>query len=278
MKPFLGIDVTTDKKNEKMNGSEFLVQTPSSALTNSLQTSIEQAEQTIEKSKLPLLFRIIQSVCGVAALMISVGILKADVSVVEGYHNAPGLYWAAGICAVIWCGLWLWSRLKSKSVLQTEESTHSFSYLVGISDAIYKELAVPDDAKDVDLLSFFYKVTDGEIKVYEKGMQLAQYFNPEYKVFADAENIYFANLEGKYAIPLKSIVKLHTVKKHIRIEGWNKEEGHNKGIYKQYKLTPDDNGCIHCKCYHILEFSQGGENWGIYIPSYEQSVFDELIK
>lgn len=278
MKPFLGIDVTNDKKNEKANGSEFLVQMPSAALANSLETSIGKAEETIDQSKLPLMFRIIQYLCTFAALMIAVGILKADVTITQGYHNAPALYWICGICAVIGGALWLWSRLKSKSVLGTEESTQAFSHLEGVFDAIYKELGVPEEAKNVDLLSFFYKVNDGEIKVHEKGLQLAQYFNLEYKCFADEKNIYFANLEGKYAIPLDSIVKIHTIKKHIRLESWNKEEPHNKGFYKQFKLTTDDNGCVHCKSYHILEISRDSETWGIYFPCYELPIFEELNK
>lgn len=278
MKPFLGIDVTDDKKNEKANGSEFLVQTTSAALTSSLETSIDKAEQTIDKSKLPLFIRIVQYVCGVAALLIAGGILKADVTMAQGYQNAPALFWVCGICAVIWCVLWLGGRLKSKAVLGTEESNQAFSHLVGVSDAIYKELGVPEEAKDVDLLSFFYKVNDGEIKVHEKGLQLAQYFNLQYKCFSDEKNIYFANLEGKYAIPRESIVKIHTIKKHIRLEEWNKEEPHNKGFYKQFKLTTDDNGCVHCKSYHILEFAQGGETWGIYFPCYELQIFEEIDK
>ena len=55
MKPFLGIDLTTDKKNEQINGTEFLVQTPSAALANTLEDSSEKAEKTIETAKLPLL-------------------------------------------------------------------------------------------------------------------------------------------------------------------------------------------------------------------------------
>ena len=42
MKPFLGIDLTTNKKNEKINGQEFLIQTPSSALTSFFETFSRQ--------------------------------------------------------------------------------------------------------------------------------------------------------------------------------------------------------------------------------------------
>ena len=278
MKPFLGIDLTLNKKNDQFNGNEFLVQKPSSALSESLEASTDKAEKTIEKSKLPLPFRIVKSMCGIVALLIAGGILKADVSLAEGYNNAPWLFWTAGICVLLWLILWLCSNRKAKSVLDTDESTQTFSHLDGVAHAVYSELAVPDDAKDIDILSFFYKIKDGEIKVQEKGMQVFQYFNPEFKIFTDEENLYLANLEGKYAFPLSSIVKLHTVEKHIRIAGWNKEEPCDKGIYKQYKLTTDNYGCIHCKQYYILEINHQGESCGIYFPSYELPTLEECTK
>lgn len=278
MKPFLGIDLTENKKNDSINGSEFLVKTPSDALTNTLEASSEKAEKTVEAAKLPLPFRIAQYVCGIAALLIAGSILKSDVSLTEGYHNAPWLFWATGICAIIWLILWLWSKHKAKAVLETDESAQTFSHMEGTASAIYQELSVPDDAKDVDVLLFFYKIKEGEIKVQTKNMQVFQYFNPEFKIFADDENLYLANLEGKYAFPLSSIVKIHTVKKHIRIAGWNKDENFNKGIYKQYKLTTDNYGCVHCKQYHILELNHQGESYGIYFPSYELPSFEECTK
>lgn len=278
MKPFLGINLTTDKKNEQMNGHEFMIQQPSFALSNYLETSTNSVEQTIEKSKLPLLFRVIQFICGITALIIGGALLTADVSFAVSYKNAPGLFWTLGICAPVWMILWIWSCKKSKTVLETDESAQMFSHLNSVSDNIYKELGVPDDAKDVDILSFYYKMIDGYMKVSEKGFQIEQYFNPEFKVFADHENLYLVNLEGKYAFPLSSIVNIHTVKKHIRIAGWNKEEKYNKGIYKQYKLTIDSYGCLHCKSYHILEINHNGESCGIYIPCYELPIFEDIIK
>lgn len=278
MKPFLGIDLTLNKKNEQFNGDEFLILKPSVTLSESLESSTDKAEKTIEKSKLPLPLRIVQFICGIAALLIAGGILRADVSLAEGYHNAPWLFWIGGICAMLWLILWLCSNHKAKNTLDTDESTQTFSHLDGIVNAVYTELAVPDDAMNIDILSFFYKIKDGEIKVLEKGMQVFQYFNPEFKIFTDEENLYLANLEGKYAFPLSSIVKLHTVKKHIRIAGWNKDEKYNKGIYKQYKLTTDNYGCIHCKQYYILEITHQGDSYGIYIPCYELPVLEKCTK
>ena len=49
MKPFLGIDLTTNKKNEQMNGEEFVIAKPALSLTQSLESSFENVEETIEK-------------------------------------------------------------------------------------------------------------------------------------------------------------------------------------------------------------------------------------
>ena len=36
MKPFLGIDITTNRKNERLNGNEFLILKPSEILSQTL--------------------------------------------------------------------------------------------------------------------------------------------------------------------------------------------------------------------------------------------------
>lgn len=281
MKPFLGVDLTTDKKNEQVNGNEFLVAKPSNTLVQSFERSSENAEETIEKSKLPLPVRIIQWICGGGGAIVAVGIIRSllrsdDVSVQQAYQNAPGLFWFAGIALLVWVVLKLVSVRKAKSVLETDESAQTFDNLESTCDAIFAELSVPKDSKDADILSFFYKVKDGEIKMTQKGMQMVHCINSVYKVFADSENLYIANIEGKYAFPLSSVKGIRTVKKHISMPEWNKEERFNKGVYKQYKLTTDDYGHIHSKYYHIIEVDYNGELSGVYIPCYELPVFEEL--
>lgn len=281
MKPFLGVDLTTDKKNEQVNGEEFLVAKPSYMLTQSFERSSENAEETIEKSKLPLPVRIVQWICGVGGALVAAGILRGiarndDISFGQAYQNAPWLFWLAGACLLVWGILKLISVRKAKSVLETDESTQTFENLESTCDAIFTELSVPKDSKEADILSFFYKVKGDEIKICQKGMQMAHCVNAVYKVFADSENLYIANVEGKYAFPLSSVKAIRTVKKHISIPEWNKEERFNKGVYKQYKLTTDDYGNIHSKYYHVIEIDCDGELLGIYIPCYELPVFEEL--
>ena len=60
MKPFLGIDITTNRKNERLNGNEFLILKPSEILSQTLAKTTEQKDVIIQKSKMPLLLRIIK--------------------------------------------------------------------------------------------------------------------------------------------------------------------------------------------------------------------------
>ena len=73
-----------------------------------------------------------------------------------------------------------------------------------------------------------------------------------------------------------TIKAIKSIKKTIRIMEWNKDEEFNKGLYKQYKLSEDNYGCIICKSYHILEFEHNNDLWGIYIPCYELPVIEDI--
>ena len=281
MKPFLGIDLTKNKKNEQMNGEEFIVAKPASSLTQSLESSSENVEETIERSKLPLHIRIGHWICGVVGVFIAIGILKSlggedGVTLSEAYQNASWLFWLGGACLVAWALLKLISMRKEKNVLGTEESTRVFNNLDKTCEAILSDLKVPKDSKEIDILSFFYKVKGDNIKVCEKALQIAPYHNPIFHIFVDSENLYLANLEQKYAIPLSTIKAIQSIKKTILITEWNKDEEFNEGIYKQYKLSEDKYGCIICKSYHILEFEHDNNLWGIYIPCYELPIIEEL--
>ena len=243
MKPFLGIDLTTNKKNEQMNGEEFVVAKPALSLTQSLESSSENVEKTIEKSKLPLPIRIGHWICGAVGALVAIGIIKAlggedSVTLIEAYQNASWLFWLGGACLVAWALLKLISVRKEKNVLETEESSQAFNNLDKTCEAILADLKVPQDSREIDILSFFYKVKNDNIKVCEKVLQIAPYINPIFHIFADSDNMYLANLEAKYAIPLSSIKAIKSIKKTIRIVEWNKDEHFNEDLEKVYKRFP----------------------------------------
>lgn len=281
MKPFLGIDLTTNKKNETPNGAEFLVAEPSAALADALEHTTDKTAQTINRAGLPKALWITQLACGAVGAVIALGIIKSlvgedAVTISQAYGNAPWLFWFSGACLLA-CGiLTLMGRKKSKDVLETEEFDRAVANLEAACSAVGEELGIPSDADMIDLLSFCYKDKDGEVKVVEKTMQIAQYNTAIFSAFTDADTLYLANMEGKYAFPLSSLVSLRIVKKHITMDEWNKDECYDEGIYKPYKLVEDNYDRIHCKSCGILEIDRAGEVWGIYVPPYEVPVLERL--
>lgn len=279
MKPFLSVNITDNKKNEIINGEEFSVAKTSPLLTQMLADSTEKANDTLNKSKLPLFFRIIQGISGLAATLIGIGLIRAmtgenSVSITEAYHNAPGIILLFCICLPLWLILKILSSRKEKTVLESPESDQTISNLESVCNSVYTELSVPADAKDVDILAFFYKVKGEDIKPVEKGLQFTPYFNYEFKIYADSSDLYLVNLEGKYRFPLSSLQRIRVINKKIGVSNWNKDDGPDSGAYKKYKMVVN-NGCIYFKPYYILELEHEGETWGIYFPCYELDVFEQ---
>ena len=158
MKPFWGIDLTNSRSNTELNGKEFLVTTTSDALSQSLEKSAEKAEETLEKAKSPLALRIIRYVCGVAGGLMILSLIRSlgSITLAQAYENAPWIFWILGICVPIWAVLTLAGKRKEKTVLEDEESVQILGNLEGMHKAVFAELAVPADAKTVDILSFYY--------------------------------------------------------------------------------------------------------------------------
>lgn len=278
MKPFAAFDLTTDKKNENANGVEFCCQRPSEALSKAFEESSAQVDKTLDKSKLPLPLRILQWVLGAAGILIFVGILKGLGGVESldvAYKNAGFLFWICGGCLLGWAILKFLGSRQEKAVLETEDSEQVLARMEGLCKAVYAELGVPENARETDIFSFYYKEKDGNVKHVSKGTPF-NYLNLVHHVYADEENLYLANLDGKYVFPKSALKAIRTKQEHVAAAVWQKDTPHNDGFYKQFKLREDDYGCIHMKTYYILELEHDGELWGIWFPCYELPTFEVL--
>ncbi len=278
MKPFLGIDITDNKRNDVFNGDEFLVSTASDEATQALENSLEQADKIINKAKLPTILRVIQYICCFAWIVVAGGIIKGmkNVDLKTAYANAPELFWVCGVCFIVWGVITLAAISKAKSVSNSSEAQAAANDLDTMTDEIFDELDVPEDAVAVDILSFCYKIKKGVPVAKSTKRSFGTHFNFEYHAFVRNQKLYLANVEAKYEFPFSELKGIVTVDKRITMPEWNKDIPPNVGPYKQYKMNVDNFRCIHAKPYHILKVLHDGEMWGIYFPCYELDTFENL--
>lgn len=283
MKPFGCIDITSNKKNERINGAEFIVESTSSGQTAALERATEQAEGLAKKARLPLPLRIVEWVTALLGLTLIIGFIRAidesegGLSLSEALENAYGVLVVGGISLLIAVILYLADLRLKKKVGQGSEFEQAASKLEGITANIGDELGIPENAVGVDLLTFCYIEKKGKISPKNMNWKGERYSNPEMKLFCEGDRLCLADLEHKYAIERTSLRAIRTVKKRIVLTNWNKDTHPCEGRFKVYKMAYDARyNQIGLKPYHILEFEQNGEAWGIYFPCYELPAFEAM--
>lgn len=274
MKPFLGIDLTTNSKNEQTIGNEFLIKKTPTELTLKIQMQANRTDAAMHKSHISSVFQFLQYGFIAFFFITLSATLRSELSFVEKYHNAPWLYWSAIICGIIGFTLSiLGKRRRNQSLLSNERLLINLKNNV---NDVYKFLSIPDYAEEIDILSFAYTTKNGQVKLIKNTLPVYQFSNCIFKIYSDSENLYLSCLKGTYAFPLSSLIAIQTIKKRICIKEWHKEVPYNKGFYKQFHLSSDYYGCIHCSSYYILKLVHRGIAYGIYIPCYDIAILEKL--
>ena len=278
MKPIFAIDVTTDKKNDKINGEEFVTRSISAEVQENFEEKTKNFEESIQKSELPAWLSIIKFLCGLFAVMVIAAIIRSlpDTSLAQMFKNAPLLIISGAVCGIAWVVLQIISKKKEKTVLAEENIEEQIGSINSDINNIYNVLGVPYNAQNVDILVFRYADKNGEIKVKTAGIQLAEYFNLDRKIFVRDGYLHIADIEDVYSFKLEELKSIHTINKRITMASWNKEIGPNEERYKPFKLGVDQFGGVHAKPYHILTLEHEGEEMGIYFPCYELETIELL--
>ncbi len=278
MKPIFGIDITFDKKNDTVNGEEFITNTISKQKVEELEEKQENLNQTIEESRLPKLLRIIKFICGIYALFVVLGVVRAlpSVNLKQAFQNAPILIISGLLCGLVWVILQFFSKKKEKNILEEKNAERQVLEIDRDIQSIYNELNVPSSAPSVDVLMFKYKTKNDEIVPRAIGLQPTPYINLDLKIYATDRDLCLSDLENTYSFSLSELKDIKTVHKRISVFSWNKEEDPRKGKFKPYKMTINNLGNVFFKPYHILEIEHDGQIFGIYFPCYELETFERL--
>lgn len=272
MKPFLGIDVTNTPEKAEINGEEFLV------IRANVDYSDEADKPKKKKSEkyvdpLPLVPKIIRIVSGafsVAFLAILIRWYVKGTNHIRAMFNQYSWVFLIGcFFALVWLALVIVGGILENKQAKAEEKRLREEEAAEAENAP-QPLETPDSAADVDLLAFNYVIENEKVvAVMASEDSASEYFSYSMKLFCDDEFIYLATLDEKYAIPKASFVGISTVNDQICIPDWNKDTPPTKGEYKKFGLSVDNLNRVIIPSYHVLEFENAGEKWGIYFPNYE---------
>lgn len=278
MKPFYGIDRTENKKNTTHEGDCFIAASTSRVVSSAMERAAEGAAVQLRRSKLPSPLGGIRTVCGWIAALALFGIVRAlrNVTLIEGYENAPAVFWILGICAAVWLVLAAIGGVIRKNVQSTEDFTVAVKRVEDQVDAAFRELGVPGDAKDVDVIAISHRWKNGKLKPVAYGLETSERTNEPFKVFLREDKLCFANTEHRYEFDRSALQVLRSVKKHLYSKGWNKDVDYDEGFYKPYKLTVDNYNRIHMRSYGLLELKHEGVRWAIWLPPYELNYISAL--
>lgn len=278
MKPFYGIDRTTLKKNTFHEGDCFIAATVSDMTRQSYVRALQSAAKELEATKLNPILRGLKTVCSWITLIVFIGTIRAlrNVTIAEAFENAPGIFWIMGGCGVVWLVLTILTNRKAKTVMAAEDFNMSTRRLEGEIDRVFRELQVPEDAKEVDVVQLTYRWKNGTVKISTTGSETTPYTNVSLRVFRREDVLCLADLENRYELPISAMRRLKMVKKPLVIQGWNKEERLNDPFYKPYKLTMDNYERVHTKSYGLLELNHDGVDWALWLPPYELNYISAL--
>ena len=220
VKPFGCIDITHDKKNENVNGQEFISERVSLRSKDLLEKNSEEVNDMIKKSFLPLPLRIVKFICQFVFIASAAVIFRLilDQGITQLIRTMP--WWFITIICVSlggWIALALMQGKKNREVLEGKSAEELYEKTNNAVQCINEELNIPKTAVDVDILTFCYKKNEDKISPKARGFA-PEYFNSIFSAFVEGDNLYLADLEAKYAFPLSSLSSIKRVEKEYAFQ------------------------------------------------------------
>ena len=277
-KPFFGIDITEDKKKASFNSDEYITKSAGESAAKRFEEKSEELDGKIAQYNLPTYLKIVKCLGLMCAAMIASVLLEEDMTLGIAYKNAPILMTVLWIVSLVGTFLFLYEIKERKKMASDPSVTEAVNEAKRATTEIFDELGVPTYAHETDILLFRYKVKGENIKPVVTAMMPTPYVNAWAKVFKEDDKLVIANVEARYDIPISEITGISKVNKKIQVTGWNKEIPLNDESLKPYGVGwVSANRTVVFRGYGVLEFTHGGEDFGIYIPSYDIPTFEFLL-
>ena len=277
MKLLLGIDLT-DKNNKDMDGLPFVTRRLSEPLEREYDRLCAEEAQFKKKSSLPAVLRFIRSVAGISTVAIPCVLLE-DCSGSgrnkSGNASAVSLFLGIGaIMFLIWLILTLIEAKRARSITESSDFLSVKDESDALSLEAKKDLGVPENAVDMDLLASRYHWVNGEM--YSVTSRLVwTYGNISFSAWREADCFCFADTTMRFDVPLDAFRGAEKIKKGYYITAWNKPDSFRSPEYKPYRIHIV-NGEICPVGYLAVQLEHMGENYELRVPMWEEDALRRI--
>lgn len=169
-------------------------------------------------------------------------------------------------------------RVKHKIEKDPETFSKPSPKWTKLKKLIDQDLGIPQDAQNLEILSYNYKIIQGEAKEY---LPRHAYENASMAVWREGDSLCICDHFSTVKVPLSAIKGYVTVKEKCRIRDWWKDEPHNSSVYAPYRIIEEKSGCYLLDGYIrvTLDVPEGDKTrpYLLRLPLYELPVLQKLI-
>lgn len=280
MKPIFCTDITVNKNNTEINGTEFITRSISEEKRAEMDERADELQRMISQARLPGWMTTLRSIAGFASLIMAMNLM--NIFLEKGFSAlfANDQIMGTSICfaaVATWFYLSRLGRMKVKN-MENDPLLKTKNNELEIEIALMMhEMGVPTNAKSMDVLVFNYKTKDGEVIPVSPMMMPSIFMNFECKAYRDGDNICLADSDSVYSFAKSEIKTLRKVDSKATVYSWNKQESPTDPKYASYGLILNKLGMATTTCYYILEVERDGNTFGLYVPGYEADMLREVF-
>ncbi len=271
MKNVFGINA--EKENLKIEGYLFVERRLDADLSKKQDKCQEKLDQYQKKAR-PKGLETLKNICFYAFLFCLFLVVRFLLN--EDKNEVAIVVTACIGIILLLSSLFIIIYIKSvfKKIVDSEDFKNTLEESKEIYEKSLKELKIPENAQEIDVLLFMYREKDG---VKKSVSQFFEFLNFNCHIFSEDDKLMIADTESVLAFYKNSFKSIEKVERKISVSGWNKEFGINEGKFKDYKLTVK-NGVIFMPYYYAVKFEYQYEEYEFFIPPYEFDIVEKYIK
>lgn len=255
--------------NDGRTEDAFVTAETDAGVLQRLEKAQAQEEKLVADAERPLGLRILRWLGTMVFLVVVSGALKADVTLAQGYRNAPGLFWAGGIGGVVGLGLWLAEKYRQHRRGTREQRAAIRQRVRSIRRSCYEALDVPEGAEELDVLAIDYRMDGVGVRPVLHGAV----DNVPVRVWRRDGTLCMADVSARIEIPLDGMTRLAIYPYTMRLSGWNKRRSWRQ--YKKQGTFAAKRG-VSVKGCCVLSVQREGEHYQLWLPGYEKEVVERL--